>query len=567
MSGRYALVIGANAYPGKKKLDNAVDDARRMANALGARGFTVSTVPDPNLTDIDAALATFRPIAQTAELALIYLAGHAVERHGSGYFLPVDFTFPTTAASLRYSATCLNDFVDATTGAASRIIVLDACRNWPHDPDEARRTSSDLDELIASERAWPNLLLAYSTSATTQASDGTKGSGSTFSSSLCRNLLDHGLTVDECFRRVSQEVVAKRSDQQPWTYSSLARTLSFTDLPRYTAIQRHSVPNPERYSTGAWTAAAFKNRGVIVGLGDTMAWRVDASGFNKINHRGDDYLVGAADCDSSLVLSGSDGNLYHVGAEQHPDIRLDTKHSFGLKANSNGNEFVHYGDGAVNILNVINKKANVVAGYDVGFEVYCCAYMPDGLIWVGGGIGEISELDPKSSDARPRKITSVKGPINAISVAPSGERIFVVGQGGLAVELDRSGAEIAQLLPGRNFKTAAGIYGQLVGDVGDDLILAYIFEPSKLPDDLRSDLSDIVGSISYHDCALAPTLPILAIATKESTVILLDIRDLQILQELDVGSGHSAMVSGVHFLSDHQLVVIGGRGEVTFFGA
>ncbi|TGR35838.1 caspase family protein, partial [Mesorhizobium sp. M1C.F.Ca.ET.195.01.1.1] len=92
-------------------------------------------------------------------------------------------------------------------------------RNWPHDPDEARRTSNDLEELVADERSWSNLLLAYATSATRDAGDGAKGMGSAFSNALCRHLLDHSLTVDECFRRVSQDVVAQRNDQQPWTYS------------------------------------------------------------------------------------------------------------------------------------------------------------------------------------------------------------------------------------------------------------------------------------------------------------------------------------------------------------
>lgn len=301
MNGRHALVIGAIAYPGAE-LDNAIGDARRVADALSARGFSVSIVLDPNVVAIDAALTAFKPAAQTSELALIYLAGHAVERHGSGYFLPVDFRFPPTAAGLRYTAVGLNAFVEATNGAASRIVVLDACRNWPHDPDEGRRTLNDLEELVVNERDWPNLLLAYATSATKTAGDGARGSGSVFSSSLCRHLLDHGLTVDECFRRVSQDVVAQRSDQQPWTYSSLARMLSFTDLPHFAAIQSHAVPNPEHLGVGAWTTTDMRRRAVIVGVGDPRAWNVDIGGFKQVRHAGRDRLMGpptAVSCSSS----------------------------------------------------------------------------------------------------------------------------------------------------------------------------------------------------------------------------------------------------------------------------
>lgn len=566
MSKRYALVIGAIAYP-DQELENATSDAGRVADALRARAFSVSIVLDPGLAAIDAALSDFRQAAQTAELALVYLAGHAVERYGSGYFLPVDFSFPPTAAGLRYTATSLNTFVEATHGATSRIIVLDACRNWPHDPDEARRTSNDLEELAADEVGWPNLLLAYATSATTTAGDGAKGTGSAFSNSLCHHLLDHNLTVDECFRRVSQDVVAQRKEQQPWTYSSLAHTLSFTDLPRFAAIQRHAVPNPEHLSVGAWTTADATRRTVTIGVGDPMAWSVSIGGFTKVQHRGKDRLMGAAHCDKRLLLAGSSGLLYGAGAGHKPLLDLNIEHSFGLGASPSGNGFTYFGNGIVSCLTVDTDTIKEVARYDVGFDVYCCTYMPDGRIWVAGGQGRICEIDPQNRDAPIREIARLRHHVNAMSFAPDGDRVFVVGQHGVAMKLDRSGQEIADLLPNRPFKTAAGIRAQLIDIADDETIRLLIFEPSKLKKRVRKDLVEHLGSPDYYACALASTLPILAIATQESSVVLLDTRNLQVIQELDVGSGNSAIVSGIHFLSDHELAVVGGRGEVTFFGA
>ena len=566
MSGRHALVIGASAYPGKE-LDNAVADANRVADVLRARGFCVSVVLNPDLAAIDNALAAFKPAARTAELALIYLAGHAVERHGSGYFLPVDFSFPPTAAGLRYTAAALNAFVEATGGAVSRIVVLDACRNWPHDPDEARRTSNDLEELVADERDWPNLLLAYATSATTAAGDGAKGAGSAFSNSLCRHLLDHSLTVDECFRRVSQDVVAQRSEQQPWTYSSLASTLSFTDLPRFAAIQRHAVPNPEHLGVGAWTTTDARRRSVIIGVGDAMAWSVGVGGFKQVRYPGEDRLMGAADCGKLLLLAGSDGALYVAGACREPVLDLSVPHSFGLQASPAANGFIHYGAGTVSCLKVDAKKIEEVARHDVGFDVYCCAYMPEGLIWVAGGQGRICEIDPQDPDAPCREIANVRRHVNAMAVAPAGDRVFVVGQSGLSVELNRSGQEIAELLLDRTFMTAAGIRAQLLNVADDELIRQFIFERSKVSKRMHQELAEQLGVPDYYACALAPTLPILAVATQESSVVLLDTRDRQVIQELDVGSGNSAIVSGVHFLSDHELAVVGGRGDVTFFAA
>ena len=566
MIGRHALVIAATDYPGAE-LNNAVSDGGRVADALCARGFSVSIFLNPEMAAIEAALTAFTSVAQAAELAVIYLAGHAVERHGSGYFLPVDFSFPPTPGGLRHMAIGLSTFVEATTGAASRIVVLDACRNWPHDPDEARRTSNDLQELVANEREWPDLLLAYSTSATMTASDGVKGAASAFSESLCRHLLDHSLTVDECFRRVSQDVVAQRSRQQPWTYSSLAHTLSFTDLPRFAAVQRHAVPNPQHLSGGTWTTTDAQRRAVIVGVGDAMAWSVGIGGFKQVRHPGEDRLMGAADCGKLLFLAGSNGALYLAGAGRKPVIDLDVPHSFGLKASPEANSFVLYGAGTVGCFEVNAKTTKEIARHDVDFDVYCCTYMPDGLIWVAGAQGSICEIDPRDPDASIREIARVKHHVNAMAVAPAGDRVFVVGQGGLAVELDRFGQEIKELLPDRQFKTAAGIRAQLVDLADDELIRRFVFERSKLDERLREDLAEHLGIPDYPACDLAPTLPILAVATEESSVVLLDTRDCQVIEELDVGSGNSATVSGVQFLSDHQLVVVDGRGAVTFFGA
>ncbi|MGZ8284666.1 MAG: hypothetical protein ACXW27_02280 [Allosphingosinicella sp.] len=80
-------------------------------------------------------------------------------------------------------------------------------------------------------------------------------------------------------------------------------------------------------------------------------------------------------------------------------------------------------------------------------------------------------------------------------------------------------------------------------------------------------MTERIGRPSYHACAVAPSLPILAIGTEESTVLLLDWRDRQIFQELDVTSGHSTIVSGMKFFSDREFAVVGGQGQVTFFAS
>jgi len=565
LSGRHALVVGAAAYPGQP-LDNAANDAGRIADALRDRGFAVTILLEPDRHALDVALATFRPLAASADLALVYLAGHAVERHGTGYFLPIDFPFPPTPGNLRFCAIGLNDFVGATDGAGSRIVVLDACRDWPADPADSSRLAGDLDALAGDQRDWPNLLLAYATSAATRAGDGLPGEGSAFTSSLCRHLLDHGLTVDECFRRVSQDVIARRK-QQPWTYSSLAQTLSFTDLPRFRPIQRHTLPNPEHLTLGAWTARDSSGTGMFVGLGDSLCWHLDLGGLGRSPCPSSGPLVGAAHFGSSLALAGDAGRLFVAwdGGETTLDLGVDP--SFGIVAAPGLDGATHFGAETVTCLRDSGKRLAVAARHEVGFHVYCCTYLPGGRIWAGGAHGEIVEIDPQDANSEPRDVACLRRPVNAIAVSPDGSRVFVVGQAGLAVELDSSGTLVTELLDDRPLRTAAGIRSALIGSADDDDIRDFIFNPSALGQDVREELAEQIGRPSYHACAVAPSLPIVAIGTEESTVILLDWRDRQIFQELDVTSGHPTVVSGIHFLSDRELVVVGGQGQVTFFAS
>ena len=164
MTHRYALVVGVARYSDQPLL-NAVDDTTRAAHALRQRGFETTVITDADARTIDAALESFSASVANSEIALIYCAGHAVERHGAGYFLPSDFPFPLSSSKVRHYGISLNNLISAPQSAQSAIVILDACRNWPADPLEQLRLSNDIDELVAEERTWRNVLLAYSTRA------------------------------------------------------------------------------------------------------------------------------------------------------------------------------------------------------------------------------------------------------------------------------------------------------------------------------------------------------------------------------------------------------------------
>jgi uncharacterized caspase-like protein len=75
---RVALVIGMAAYQHVEPLDNTVNDARLIADTLTGIGFDVTLVTDAGYQDLRAAMDSFAFRSETADLALIYFAGHGI---------------------------------------------------------------------------------------------------------------------------------------------------------------------------------------------------------------------------------------------------------------------------------------------------------------------------------------------------------------------------------------------------------------------------------------------------------------------------------------------------------
>ena len=492
LTQRYALVIGVSHYPGSP-LSNAVADAGRATTALRQRGFRTTLIEDAGAQTMDAAINSFGADVVGADIALIYLAGHAVERHGAGYFLPSDFPFPLSPSKAMQFGIRLNVLVRAARSAKSGIVVLDACRNWPADHDEQLRISSDIDRLVEEERTWRNVLLAYSTSASTAASDGVDGVGSLFCQAFCRYILNHKLNIDECFRMIAQEVTEKsRLRQQPWTYSSLQRSIGFTDLPRFEPLQRHVLPHdPE--SPSVWCVPDHSNRGILVGNDGERVWHVDLAGYSKVPFAGSAKLVGAADFQNQLFLAGSGGEIFLAGNRRAPARRLHVESSFGFVVPPNRLGLTHFGGRAATIFRVVGNRPTKIARIDTEFDVYCCVYLTNDLLWLGGDRGQIVAIDLKPRKPSQRRIANLRHPLNAMVVSRDATSVFCADQAGRLIELDATGNVRKTLLEGRRPQTAAGVRATLLNIASDELIRDFIFNPAALGSDYRKIMDEEIG--------------------------------------------------------------------------
>jgi hypothetical protein len=132
---RIALVIGNNAYGEVPKLEKAVGDAQVIAATLQGLGFDVITVTDAGRSRMARALVDFETRVSPGDTALFFFAGHGVALDGGNYLMPTDVPSVTEAQRnlLRSEGFLADDISERLRerGAATTVMILDACRNNP----------------------------------------------------------------------------------------------------------------------------------------------------------------------------------------------------------------------------------------------------------------------------------------------------------------------------------------------------------------------------------------------------------------------------------------------------
>jgi len=220
---RVAIVIANSAYRNVSVLPNPQADGRLIANSLKTAGFSqVQLLENQTQEQMVAALRVFRTKAETAEVALVYFAGHGIESGGENFLIPVDARIESER-DLRFVSVTLQMLQDATEGASKlKVVILDACRTPPPTMrriDGARRGNG---AGLAEVNPQPNSLVVFSARAGTAALDG-KGANSPFAQALATSLVQPGREISLLFRRVRDDVLkATGGEQEPFTYGSLS---------------------------------------------------------------------------------------------------------------------------------------------------------------------------------------------------------------------------------------------------------------------------------------------------------------------------------------------------------
>jgi peptidoglycan/xylan/chitin deacetylase (PgdA/CDA1 family) len=204
---RVALVIGNGAYQDAPRLPNPPNDAEDVVATLRRNGFDIISGSDLNRAAMEDAAIRFARAARTADVAMFYYSGHAIQFAGVNYLAPVDIQLRDEADLRRMIR--LDDIVaDLQQARNVRILVLDACRDNPL-ADELKRS-------IGATRALPlqrglakidtpqGMIVAYATQAGRTADDGI-GRNSPYTSSFLKHVEEQE-EIGTFFRHVSIDV-------------------------------------------------------------------------------------------------------------------------------------------------------------------------------------------------------------------------------------------------------------------------------------------------------------------------------------------------------------------------
>src|SRR5260370_10830461 len=216
---RVALVIGKPKYKNSNLvLFNPKNDAEDVAASLRSLGFEVILSTDASRRDFDLAMTQFARVAQYADTALFYYAGHALQHEGKNYLMPTDAELEDEL-SLRYEMVSLDDVRAGLERAGGvKIMILDACRNNPV-LDRLKRRMTGMTRDVATVRGLARIagaqgeVVAYATAADQVAADGT-GRNSPFTAALLKRLAEAGLEIGTMFRRVPADVTEQTKGQQ-----------------------------------------------------------------------------------------------------------------------------------------------------------------------------------------------------------------------------------------------------------------------------------------------------------------------------------------------------------------
>ena len=220
---RVALMIGNARYAHAPALANPLNDAGDLGAALGRLGFVVTRLDNANYDKMRRGLRAFTREASTAEVALVFYAGHGIEVDKRNFLIPVDARLQSDR-EVEFETVSLDLVSRAVEGASGLgLVILDACRDNPFAAAMKRSGAKrSIGRGLARVEPSGETLVAYAAKGGSVAADG-RGRNSPYTTALLAHVEEPGLEVGLMFRKVRDAVLKKTNGQQePFVYGSLS---------------------------------------------------------------------------------------------------------------------------------------------------------------------------------------------------------------------------------------------------------------------------------------------------------------------------------------------------------
>ena len=205
---RLALVIGNDNYNSMPRLNNAVNDAKSMTDALRQANFEVMSYNNLDKRRMEEVLRNFTGKLGRDDVGLFYFSGHGIQADNRNFLIPISENVKKTS-EVPYEGIDVNRVMDNLKDAknALNIVVLDACRSSL--PDARGGMSRGLTVTDAPQGS----IIAYATSPGKTASDG-DGGNSPYTKNLIKAMQRKGVKIEEVFKEVRQSVIRETNGEQ-----------------------------------------------------------------------------------------------------------------------------------------------------------------------------------------------------------------------------------------------------------------------------------------------------------------------------------------------------------------
>ena len=220
-----ALVVGIDQYDQATPLDNAVNDAKAIAEVLRQLKFYVYDYYNISADEWDTLFPKFYEDLHEYDACVFFFAGHGIEIDGKNYLICKNTPAVNKEGTKRYSIDLQYSLNEINAKKCNtNIFIIDACRNNPFPDGRAIYVTSTMAPLFAPK----GTLIAFSTSPGEKADDNGLGNHSYYTGALLQHITEVGLPIESFFKKVRTTVYNLSHEKQTsWEHTSLIGNFSF----------------------------------------------------------------------------------------------------------------------------------------------------------------------------------------------------------------------------------------------------------------------------------------------------------------------------------------------------